>query len=236
MTPRRPESGEHEESSNAGGACDAGTRLEALAVGQVSLDSVMAWRYSLRLKQFDVLCRPEKACSVDMGLHYPGKAMREGTMNSMAATAGTAELCARAVMETVPLMTRFIRAELRSRWAPSLSVPQFHVLALLNREPGSSLSNVADHLGVTRSTASVVVDRLVRRKLVRRTEHPQERRCVVLSLTAIGSQHFLQARDAACAQMASVLGKLSAADLRQITDDLNMLGSAFEDVMPWRSG
>jgi DNA-binding MarR family transcriptional regulator len=156
-------------------------------------------------------------------------------MKSMSATDGTAELCARAVMETVPLVTRFIRAEMSSRWAPSLSVPQFHVLSLLNREPGSSLSHVARHLGVTRSTASVIVDRLVRRKLVRRTEHPQERRCVVLSLTATGRQHFLHARDAACAQMASVLAKLSAADLQQITDGLDLLGSAFKDVMPWRS-
>lgn len=154
-------------------------------------------------------------------------------MKSMAATDGTGELCARAVMETVPLVTRFIRAEMRARWAPSLSVPQFHVLALLSREPGSSLSNVADQLGVTRSTASVIVDRLVRRKLVRRTAHPQERRCVVLSLTATGTQHFVQARDAACAQMASVLGELSAADLCHITDGLTMLGSAFKDVMPW---
>jgi len=156
-------------------------------------------------------------------------------MQSMAATQGTAERCARAVMETVPLVTRFVRAEMRSRWAPSLSVSQFHVLALLSREPGSSLSHVADHLGVTPSTASVVVDRLVRRKLVSRTADPQERRCVVLSLTATGAQHFVQARDAACKQIASVLTKLSKADLCTITEGLNMLGSTFKDVMPWRS-
>jgi DNA-binding MarR family transcriptional regulator len=66
-------------------------------------------------------------------------------------------------------------------------------------------------------------------------EHPQERRCVVLSLTATDTQHFLQARDAACAQMASVLAKLSAADLRTITEGLDILGSTFKDLMPWRS-
>ena len=156
-------------------------------------------------------------------------------MKSRVATDGTAERCARAVMETVPLVTRFIRAEMRARWAPSLSVPQFHVLALLSREPGASLSYVADQLGVTRSTASVVVDRLVRRKLVRRAEHPQERRCGVLSLTATGAQHFVQARDAACQQLASVLGTLSAANLRHITEGLTILGSTFKEVMPWRS-
>ena len=66
-------------------------------------------------------------------------------------------------------------------------------------------------------------------------EHPRERRCVVLSLTATGTQHFLQARAAACAQMAGVLAKLSAGDLRTITERLTILESTFKDVMPWRS-
>ena len=105
-------------------------------------------------------------------------------MQSQVAMASTPELCAREVMETVPLVMRFIRKEMRSRRAPSLSVPQFHVLTFLSCEPGAPLSSVAEHLGVTRSTASAIVDRLVRRKLVSRTAHPQERRCVVLTLTS----------------------------------------------------
>jgi hypothetical protein len=34
-------------------------------------------------------------------------------------------------METVPLVMRFIRTEMRSRRAPLLAVPQFRVLTLL---------------------------------------------------------------------------------------------------------
>ena len=40
-------------------------------------------------------------------------------MKAQAATAITPELCAQAVMETVPLVMRFIRMEMRSRRAPS---------------------------------------------------------------------------------------------------------------------
>jgi DNA-binding MarR family transcriptional regulator len=151
-------------------------------------------------------------------------------MEAQAVSASTPELCARQVMETVPLVMRFIRMEMRSRRAPSLSVPQFRVLTFLSHKPGAPLSGVAEHLGVARSTASAIVDRLVRRKLVSRTTHPEERRSVVLTLTPAGAQHFQQAREAASARMAKVLAGLPAADLLQLTQGLLLLGSAFEEI------
>jgi DNA-binding MarR family transcriptional regulator len=142
----------------------------------------------------------------------------------------TPEVCAREAMETVPLVMRFIRTEMRSRRAPSLSVPQFRVLTFLNHRPGAPLSSVAEHLGVARSTASATVDRLVRRQLVDRQTHPEERRSVVLTLTATGVQHLQQVRDAASARMAKVLAGLSAADLLQVSQGLALLGNAFQEI------
>jgi DNA-binding MarR family transcriptional regulator len=158
-------------------------------------------------------------------------ANRAALMKLQAETVVTPELCAREVMETVPLVMRFIRTEMRSRRAPSLSLPQFRVLTFLSRMPGAPLSGVAEHLGVARSTASATVDGLVRRKLVSRTAHPQERRCVVLTLTPAGAQHLQQAREAACAHMAKVLTDLSAAELLQVTDGLALLGHAFKEIV-----
>lgn len=152
-------------------------------------------------------------------------------MKSPAAITVTPEQCVRDVMETVPAVMRFIRMEMRSRRAPSVSVPQFRVLAFLSRRPGAPLSGVAEHLGVTRSTASAIVDRLVRRKLVDRAVHPEERRSVVLTLTPAGVQHLQQARDAASARMAKVLAGLSPADLLQVTKGLTLLGSAFKEIL-----
>jgi DNA-binding MarR family transcriptional regulator len=59
------------------------------------------------------------------------------------------------------------------------------MLTFPSRRPGAPLTSVAEHLGVSRSTASALVDRLVRRQLVSRTEDPQKRRCVMLTLTYI---------------------------------------------------
>lgn len=155
-------------------------------------------------------------------------------MKPRAATVITPELCAREVMETIPLVMRCIRGEMRSRRAPLLSVPQFRVLTFLNGMPRAPLSRVAEHLGVTRSTASAIVDRLVRRELVNRTEDPQERRCVVLTLTPAGTQHLQQAREATCAHLAKVLAGLSPADLLQVEAGLTLLGRAFQEIVVWR--
>jgi DNA-binding MarR family transcriptional regulator len=151
-------------------------------------------------------------------------------MKLQEATATTPELCAREVMETVPLVMRFIRTEMRSRRAPSLSIPQFRVLTFLSRTPGAPLSSVAEHLGVTRSTASAIVDRLVRRKLVSRTAHPEERRSVVLTLTSAGARHLQHAREAASGNMAKVLAGVPAADLLQVTKGLTLLGHMFKEI------
>ncbi|MDH3604619.1 MAG: MarR family transcriptional regulator [Candidatus Tectomicrobia bacterium] len=150
-------------------------------------------------------------------------------MKAQAATAITPERCAQDVMETIPLVMRFIRTEMRSRRAPSLSVPQFRVLTFLSRRPGAPLTRVTEHLGVSRSTASALVDRLVRRQLVSRAEDPQERRCVMLTLTPTGAQHLQQAREATCARLANVLAGLPPADLLHVADGLTRLGAAFEE-------
>jgi DNA-binding MarR family transcriptional regulator len=146
----------------------------------------------------------------------------------------TSEQCAREVMETVPLVMRRIRAEMRSRRAPSLSVPQFRALAFLSREPGAALASVAEHLGISRSTASALVDRLVRRELVSRVENPLERRSVVLTLTEAGARQLQQARAATWADLATALDSLSADDLLQVRAGLALLNRAFRDGVATR--
>jgi DNA-binding MarR family transcriptional regulator len=146
-------------------------------------------------------------------------------MKAQTATAITAERCAREVMETVPSVMRFIRTEMRSHRASLLSVPRFRVRTFLSRTPRAPLSSVAEHLAVSRSTASAIVDRPVRGKLVRRTVYPQERRCVVLMLTPAGAQHHRRAREAAGGYMAKVLADLPAADLLQIAEGLPSLAA-----------
>lgn len=69
-------------------------------------------------------------------------------------------------MTVIPVVTRFLRAELRTHGQPHFSLSQLRVLYFLNRQPQASLSEVADYLDVTRPTMSAMVERLVQRNLV----------------------------------------------------------------------
>lgn len=140
------------------------------------------------------------------------------------------EECAARVMETVPLLMRFIRADMRTHNAESLSIPQLRSLAFLNRNPGASLSEVAEHLGVTCATASTTIERLVQRSLVQRTDHPQERRRIVLNLTEEGKLLLKQSQEKTRTHIADILKSLTPEEVSHIEEGLNLLKNVFEQT------
>ncbi|MBO3460195.1 MarR family transcriptional regulator [Aetokthonos hydrillicola Thurmond2011] len=136
--------------------------------------------------------------------------------------------CANKVMDTVPLVMRFIRADMRENSAASLSIPQLRSLAFLKRNPGASLSDIAEHLGVTCATASTTIERLVQRNFVQRTDNPQERRKVVLNLTDSGIQHLEQTQAETRTHIADLLDGLMETEIAQIEKGLILLKNVFE--------
>jgi DNA-binding MarR family transcriptional regulator len=169
------------------------------------------------------------------------------------ATEVTSQQCAAKMMETLPIITQFFRAEMRrnasfltrrvsevpsdarhqdgNSLTESLSVPQFRMLAFLDRHPGASMKQVAEHLGVTRATASNLTERLVQKNLVSKVENPQERRHVVLNLTETGKYHLQQVRAMTSARIATVLADLPKEQLQSVVDGLTVLYNAFEQTM-----
>ncbi len=138
------------------------------------------------------------------------------------------EKCAARVMETIPLLMRFIRADMRSHNADCLSIPQLRSLSFINRNPGTSLSEVAEHLGVTCATASSTIERLVQRHIVQRTENPQERRRVVLNLTEEGKLLLTQSQAKTSAHIADILEGLTPEQVSHIEEGLTLLKNVFE--------
>jgi DNA-binding MarR family transcriptional regulator len=130
-------------------------------------------------------------------------------------------------MEAVPVVMRVIRAEMRLRGGRFASVPQLRALGLVHRRPGASLTDVATHLGVTPATASVLVDRLVRRGLLHRDSHPRERRRITLSLTPDGSRHLREVRTATRRRLEHILGSIPARDRAAISAGATLLQNVF---------
>jgi len=99
---------------------------------------------------------------------------------------GAPDECAQEVLDVVPLAMRVIRKKLREHGTQLLSVPQFRTLLFISRNEGASLSEVADHIGLTLPSMSALVDGLVTRNFVTRRTHRDDRRRIDLALTQQG--------------------------------------------------
>lgn len=124
----------------------------------------------------------------------------------------TPELCAQELLDVVPLVMRAIRTEMRSRRSRDLTVPQFRALLFINSHPETSLSDVADHIGLTLPTLSKMVDGLVTRNLVSRKPCPEDRRRIELTITSRGRVQLESARKGTQDRLAEILSSLSEAD------------------------
>ena len=77
-----------------------------------------------------------------------------------------------------------------------LSVVQLRLLGVLrDRTPG--MQELANHLGLDKSSMTGLVDRAERRDLVRRTPSPHDRRSFLVSITPQGQQLARQCQDLA---------------------------------------
>lgn len=139
-----------------------------------------------------------------------------------------AERCAAEVVEIIPLVLGFIRAQMRNQGEPFLSISQFRSLMFLYRYPNSSLSKLATYLGVTRPTASAICDRLVQESLVYRTQDPLERRAVELKLTPTGGARLDEIRSIASTKISPMFSDLSEDEMRIMLDGLAILSKVFD--------
>ena len=125
------------------------------------------------------------------------------------------------------MVMRAIRTEIRSHRGSELSVPQFRVLIFLNRHAGASLSDIAEHLGLTLPSTSKMIDGLVARDMVTRQMDSQDRRRVTLVLTAPGRSSMQSASKATESRLAERLVVLPASERRLIIDAMQVLASVF---------
>src|SRR5262245_51845209 len=139
----------------------------------------------------------------------------------------SANECAAVVADVVPLVMRTIRAEMRSYRTPDLSVPQFRALAYLGRHPGASLSDVAEHIGLTLPSISKMIDRLVARELVARSNASQDRRRISLELTPLGLSTWQSAGRATRNHLAEQLSALSADERTVVIKAMHSLLAVF---------
>lgn len=136
-------------------------------------------------------------------------------------------VCARELMDTVPQVVQAIRVEMRLGRGAGISIPQFRTLRFIQRHPDSSLSDIADYLGLTLPSVSKLVDGLVKQKLVHRQESATDRRRLTLGLTQSGESVVNTARASAQAGLAERLSCLSDPELDTVMRAMELLRPLF---------
>jgi DNA-binding MarR family transcriptional regulator len=135
--------------------------------------------------------------------------------------------CAQELMDTAPQIMQSIRVEMRRGRGSDISIPQFRTLRFIQCNPVSSLSNLAEYLGLTLPSASKLVDGLVKQGLIIRQESTADRRRLTLVLTQTGASIVDSARANARASLAGKLSRLSDNELETICQAMKLLRPVF---------
>ena len=141
--------------------------------------------------------------------------------------ASSPEHVARDLLEIAPLVVRDIRAEMRKRSSTELTVPQFRSLNYVDKNPGTSLLEVANHLGLTPPSTSRLVDGLIARGLVSREDRPSDRRRLQLTVTSRGQRILENARKGTLTHLANLLSSISASDRENVSKAMKALQTIF---------
>ncbi|MEI7744940.1 MAG: MarR family transcriptional regulator [Chloroflexota bacterium] len=113
-----------------------------------------------------------------------------------------------------------------------VSMPQAKLLYLLGAAGDLHMSDLVTRLGVSLSTVSGLVDRVVDHGLAVRHDDPADRRQVVVGLTADGRTFIDRFRELNARQMRELLGLLSESDLEVVREALIALERATHQRPP----
>lgn len=108
-----------------------------------------------------------------------------------------------------------------------VSATQYRALAALAQRGPRNASVLAEELVVGRPAATKLVDRLVRRRLIRRKRHPGDRRQVILEVSDRGAEIVRAVQQCRRRRLARVLSELEPSARDALERDLPALLAAF---------
>jgi DNA-binding MarR family transcriptional regulator len=111
-------------------------------------------------------------------------------------------------------------------WLESdVTVAQLRVILVLHTEGPSRMSSIASAIGVALSTATGIVDHLVRKGLVLRDADPQDRRLVICKLSPEGQELANRLWTWGQSQIEKLLESLTAEQLQKAAEVTEFLHS-----------
>lgn len=129
------------------------------------------------------------------------------------------ETIIRHILKTSEDIYRTIKLSVPPEWLTSdMTVAQLRFLLLLYSEGPSQMSSIASSLRIAVSTATGIVDNLVKKGLVTRGIDPEDRRLVICTLSPQGRQTINRMWTLGRSQVKSLLKGLSTEQLKKASE------------------
>lgn len=113
---------------------------------------------------------------------------------------------------------------------PHVTMAQMRVLMLLSAVGEARMSDLAHQLGISPSTLSSLVDRLVEPQFVTRRDDAHDRRSVLVSLAPAGNQLLDQFNELGADALRSLLEQLTPTEIVTVNQAIELLVAAARRV------
>lgn len=143
--------------------------------------------------------------------------------------------CASELLDILPWLQYYRKEVIRGEKQDILTLQELRVLSCLKRLPGSTLSVLADELGVNKATASIMIERMVQQNLVSRDTNPHNRREVILNTTTQGLSQLDKTLQILQGGLVSLIERLSEKEVQSLQSGLAALREMFKKVYPQAS-
>ena len=107
----------------------------------------------------------------------------------------------------------------------NITIPQFEIIACLNRKNGLTLSEIADRLLVTSGNITGIVDRLEREEIVFREREVKDRRVIRAKLTPKGAKIYKKIIPIYKKKVSEILQILTKDEMRSLQHFLKKIGN-----------
>ena len=114
--------------------------------------------------------------------------------------------------------------------AGDITLPQYRALIVLAARPGITVGDLAAALDIHASTATRLCDRLARKKLLRRTPSPEDRRSTRLHLAAAGARVVEDVASRRRRDIAAIAARMPAEGAAAAVEALRAFGAAAGEV------
>lgn len=127
-------------------------------------------------------------------------------------------------------MHRSFHAFIRHNRESELSLSQVNALFRLYHHGASSVNDLASHLGITMAAVSQLLDPLIDKRLVLRSENPEDRRKKLIALTEKGKGLVVKSMNTRHAWLSELSGVLSDAEKESLLPAIKLLNQRIREL------